>query len=88
MAREPERPGSKIAVYVDASGRATEDAAHAVSGVIAEYDDHGRPLRRTRFFLGRSELPWLPVGEPAFLVWVLAGLFLIWVCIGLLLTLT
>jgi hypothetical protein len=90
MARGPkrDRPGSKIAVYVDASGRVTEDAEQAVGGEIAEYDDHGLPLRRTRFFLGRSELPWLPVSEPAFLLWVLAGLFVIWVCIGLVLTLT
>ena len=61
---------------------------NAVSGEIAELDDHGRPLRRTRFFLDRAELPWLPVSEPAFLLWVLLGLFLIWSGIGLLLTLT
>ena len=90
MARGPKRdhPGGKTVVYVDADGVVTEDPAHAVSGEIADYDDHGRPLRRTRFFLDRSELPWLPVSEPAFLLWVLAGLFLVWVCIGILLTLT
>ena len=50
-------------------------------------DDHGR-LRRTRFFLDRSDIPWLPVSEPAFLLWVLAGLILVWAGIGLVLTLT
>jgi hypothetical protein len=77
----------KVVAYADAAGRSTEDPAQAVSGEIAEYDDHGH-LRRTRFFLDRSEIPWLPVSEPAFLLWVLAGLILVWAGIGLLLTLT
>lgn len=89
MARGPKRDGpGKTVVYVDADGRATEDPAHAVSGEIAEYDDHGRRLRRTRFFLDRSDIPWLPVSEQAFLLWVLAGLVLVWAGIGLVLTLT
>jgi hypothetical protein len=50
---------------------------------VVEYDAHGRPTRRTRFFLDRSELPWLPVSEPAFLLWVFAGLFVVWLAIGL-----
>ena len=88
MAPEPKpaRPARKV-VYSDAAGRATEDPAQAVTGEIAEYDDHGR-LRRTRFFLDRSDIPWLPVSEPAFLLWVLAGLILVWAGIGLLLALT
>jgi hypothetical protein len=84
---ERDRPGSKTVAYLDADGRVTRDPAHAVSGEIAEFDPHGRRLRRTRFFLDRSEIPWLPVSEPAFLLWVLAGLFLLWVGIGLVLTL-
>ena len=32
--------------------------------------------------VGRSELPWLPVSEPAFLLWVLAALVIVWVDIG------
>jgi hypothetical protein len=84
---ERDRPRSKTVVYLDADGRVTQDPAHAVSGEIAEFDSHGRRLRRTRFFLDRSEIPWLPVSEPAFLLWVLAGLFLVWVAIGLVLTL-
>ena len=78
---------AKIVAYADAAGRATEDPAQAVSGEVAELDRHGR-LRRTRFFLDRSDVPWLPVSEPAFLLWVLAGLFLVWAGIGLVLTLT
>ena len=70
--------------YVDADGRSTDDSALAVRGEVVEYDAHGRPARRTRFFLDRSELPWLPVSEPAFLLWVLAVLFAVWLAIGLL----
>ena len=85
MEREEERIGSgdKTVVYADATGRTTDDPARAVSGEIAEYDAHGRPLRRTRFFLDRSELPWLPVSESAFLLWVLAALLLVWAGIGI-----
>jgi hypothetical protein len=72
-------------MYVDADGRPTDDAAAAARGEVVEYDVHGRPARRTRFFLDRSELPWLPVSEPAFLLWVLVGLFIVWLAIGLVL---
>jgi hypothetical protein len=68
--------------YVDAKGEPTLEAAHAVRGEIVEYDDHGHTARRTKFFLDRGELPWLPVSEPAFLLWVLAGLFIVWLAIG------
>lgn len=78
----------KTHTYVDLDGRATDDPAQAVSGEVAERDAHGRVLRRVRFFLDRSELPWLPVGEAAFLLWVLAALVLIWACIGIALRLT
>jgi hypothetical protein len=89
VATGPERNRRrKVVAYVDSTGRTTDDPAQAASGEIAEYDAHGRPLRRTRFFLDRSELPWLPTSEPAFLLWVLAGLMLIWVGIGAFLTLT
>jgi hypothetical protein len=85
MADGPRRTRS----YLDAEGRATDDPAQAVSGEVAERDAHGRVLRRTRFFLDRSELPWrLPVGEAAFLLWVLTALVLIWACIGIALRLT
>jgi hypothetical protein len=70
--------------YLDAQGRPTDDATQAVAGEIAEYGAHAR-LRRTRFFLDRTELPWLPVGEAAFLLWVLAALIVIWASIGIVL---
>jgi hypothetical protein len=68
--------------YVDAEGRPTLEAAKAVQGEVVEYDAHGEPARRTKFFLDRAELPWLPVSEPAFLLWVLVGLFVVWLVIG------
>ena len=74
--------------YRDAHGGSTDRPEDAVSGEVAEYDDHGQVLRRTRFFLDRSELPWLPVGETAFLLWVLAALVLVWVAIAVVLQLT
>jgi hypothetical protein len=59
-----------------------------VSGEIVEFDDHGAPSRRTRFFLRREELPWLPVTEAAFLLWVLAALVVGWVAVAAYLALT
>jgi hypothetical protein len=73
--------------YVDARGHSTDDASEAVAGEVAEYGAHGR-LHKTRFFLDRAELPWLPVGEAAFLLWVLVALLVLWASIGLVLRLT
>jgi len=81
----PVAPSVQTIEYVDADGRPTDDPEAAVRGEIAEYGPHGRLRRRTRFFLTERELPWLPVSEPAFLLWVLAALMLIWVAIGLVL---
>jgi hypothetical protein len=41
-----------------------------------------RALHRDKLFLEPGELPWLPVSEPAFLLWVLAALVLVWVGIA------
>ena len=74
--------------YTDAHGHPTDDPAAAVRGEITEFDAHGRPRRKTRFFLDEESLPkWLPVSEPAFLLWVLAALVLVWVGIGIVLNL-
>jgi hypothetical protein len=70
-------------VYLDTDGKPTEDASKAARGEVVELGAHGHPTRRTRFFLDRTELPWLPVSEPAFLLWVLAVLFVAWLAIGL-----
>ena len=72
----------------DAQGRVTDDPAAAVRGEIVDRDDHGRPRRRVSFFLSERELPWLPVSEAAFLLWVLALLMLVWIGVGLLLVIT
>jgi hypothetical protein len=78
-------PPVRTTTYLDSQGQPTDDPEVAVSGEIAEYTAHGRLRRRTRFFLTARELPWLPVSEPAFLLWVLAGLMVIWLVIGLVL---
>ena len=79
---------ARVVRYTDAEGRATDDPAAAVSGEAVLYDEHGVPRRRTLFVLTQRELPWLPVGEGAFLIWVLVGLMLIWLAVGLVLYLT
>ena len=72
--------------FTDADGQATDDAAAAVHGEITEYDAHGEPRRRTRFFLlEQKALPWLPVSEAAFLLWVLVALIVGWLVVGLIL---
>lgn len=71
--------------YTDAEGHPTDDPAAAVAGEITEFDAHGRPRRRTRFFLDDEALPWLPVSEPAFLLWVLVALVVGWLLLGLIL---
>jgi YD repeat-containing protein len=76
---------ARAVAYTDAEGRPTDDPAAAVRGEMVEYDAHGRLRRRTRFFLTERELPWLPVGEAAFLLWVLVALMLVWLGIGLVL---
>jgi hypothetical protein len=86
--REPALPApaaARVAAFTDADGRATDDPAAAVRGEMVEYDAGGETRRRTRFFLSEEQIPWLPVSEAAFLVWVLAGLILIWAVIGFLL---
>ena len=71
----------------DRDGRPVSEPADAVTGEIVEYDADDRP-RRTRFFLQREELPWLPLSEPAFLLWVLVALTMVWVAVGFVLTLS
>jgi hypothetical protein len=74
--------------YLDVDGRPTDDPAAAVSGEIVDYGPHDRPRRVTRFWLKAEQLPWLPVSEPAFLLWVFAVLMGVWLVIGLVLGLT
>ncbi len=81
-------PGSRSVILRDADGLPTEDPAAAVHGEIVEHDVHGRSHRRGSFFLSERRLPWMPVSESAFLLWVLALLMLIWIGVGLVLWLT
>ena len=71
--------------YTDAEGLPTDDPGSAVRGEMVEYDAGGEVRRRTRFFLSEEQIPWLPVGEAAFLLWILVALVLIWAAIGLIL---
>jgi hypothetical protein len=81
----PAATPNRAVAYTDADGQPTDDPAAAVRGEIVDYDAHGRARRRTRFFLDQREIPWLPVSEPAFLLWVLIVLMVIWLAVGLLL---
>jgi hypothetical protein len=71
--------------YLDAEGLPTDDPGSAVRGEMVEYDAGGEVRRRTRFFLSEREIPWLPVSEAAFLLWILVALVLTWAVIGLIL---
>jgi hypothetical protein len=91
VAHDPQLPATgprRKVRYLDAEGTPTGQPAKAVEGEIVEYDAHGQPARRTRFFFDRGDLPWLPVSEPAFLLWVLVGLLVVWLVIGCFVLLT
>jgi hypothetical protein len=40
------------------------------------------PARRAWFRVEEVEIRWLPVGEAAFLLWVLVALLAVWLAIG------
>jgi hypothetical protein len=84
---EARRPGGsrRSRVLFDAQGHITDDPAAAVSGEVVERSPTGVVLRRRKFFLERDHLPWLPVGEAAFLLWVLGGLVGVWVIVAVVL---
>jgi len=68
----------RTSVYLDAEGKRTEDPRKAVGGEILESPGDGRAANRTWFRVQEVELSWLPVGEAAFLLWVLALLVFLW----------
>jgi hypothetical protein len=80
----PERRG-RLVVYRDEEGNPVDNPAAAVGGEIIEHGDENRPGRRFWFRVVEVELPGLRIGEPAFLLWVLALLVLVWVVVALLL---
>jgi hypothetical protein len=67
----------------DAQGRVTTDPARAVSGEVLELDQHRRLSQRSWFRIEWIELKWLPVSEPAFLLWVLAAFVVVWVVVAI-----
>jgi hypothetical protein len=67
---------------VDADGEPTGDPGQAVRGEVLEYDAESRRTRRTWFRIEQVEIKWLPVSEPAFLLWVLAVLLVVWLGVG------
>jgi hypothetical protein len=68
---------------LDIDGRPTDDQARVVAGEVGGLASAEHPVERRRFFLTREQLPWLPVGEAAFLLWVLAALVATWVLVAL-----
>jgi hypothetical protein len=69
--------------FVDADGKPTDDVDRAVRGEVVEYDAKTKRTRRAWFRLEQVEIRWLPVGEAAFLLWVLALLLAVWLGIGM-----
>jgi hypothetical protein len=68
---------------VDVDGRAADHRAKVVVGQVGELTSAENPVERRRFFLTREQLPWLPVAEAAFLLWILAALVAVWVLVAL-----
>lgn len=68
----------------DAEGRLTTDPARAVRGEVFEYDSSGT-ARRTWFRIEPVEIKWLPISEPAFLLWVLVLFVAAWVIVAVVL---
>jgi hypothetical protein len=68
-------------------GVGTSDDGSATT--LADVAEPATPAsRRIKLFLEPEEVPWLPVSEPAFLLWVLAMFVLIWVGIAVALRLS
>jgi hypothetical protein len=91
MAEDERRPAGhtqRSGVLRDGHGRVTDDPAAAVSAEVVERGPGGITLRRRKFFLERSQLPWLPVGEASFLLWVLGALVGVWVMVAIVLRLS
>ena len=68
--------------FVDAEGKPTDDPRRAVRGELVECDPKSQRARRTWFRLEQVEIRWLPVGEAAFLLWVLVLLLGVWLGIA------
>ena len=67
----------------DAEGRLTTDPTRAVRGEVVELDEHRQVSQRSWFRIEWIEIKWLPVSEPAFLLWVLAAFVVVWVVVAI-----
>jgi hypothetical protein len=70
------------ASLVDAEGNPTDDVRRAVAGELVEYDTRSQRARRAWFRVEQVEISWLPIGEAAFLLWVLVLMLAVWLGIG------
>ena len=64
-------------------GRLTSDPGSAIRGEVVEFDRDGRVAHRSWLRVEWIELKWLPVSEPAFLLWVLAVFVAVWVAVAI-----
>jgi hypothetical protein len=81
---EPQREGTMgQARLYDADGRPTTDPARAVTGEVIELDPQNHSSQRSWFRIEWMEFKWLPVSEPAFLLWVLAAFVVVWVVVAI-----
>jgi hypothetical protein len=59
------------------------DGSKVLRGEIGELEGTPSRLRRAWLLVAReAEIKWLPVGESAFLLWVLAVLLGVWLVVG------
>jgi hypothetical protein len=80
---EPRRP-RETRLY-DVEGRLTDDPTRAVRGEVFELDRRDRLTRTSRFRIEWMEFSWLPVSEPAFLLWVLVLFVIGWFVLAVIL---
>ena len=74
--------GTETRLY-DVEGRLTSDPARAAEGEVVELDEQLDIVQRSWFRVEWIEFRWLPVSEPAFLLWVLALFVAAWVVVAL-----
>jgi hypothetical protein len=83
--RDGEAPRKVVRVEWEPEPAAAPVERLSVRGDILEEDEDGERRRLGWFRLEQADLPWLPMRESAFLLWVLVLLVLVWIVIGLVL---
>jgi hypothetical protein len=79
---DPNQNRRYAASLVDPEGNPTDDVRRAVAGELVQRDARSQRARRAWFRIEQVEISWLPVGEAAFLLWVLVLLLAVWLGIG------